>query len=213
MRENSAYWNNYYGGSSGDISESPSQFAAFVIGEIGQIREVVDVGCGTGRDALFFARHGCAVLGVDASRQAVELCTRKSEELGLSKRTDFICGQVGDPVLASALKSRVGGPLVVYARFFLHAVAEDVESAFIDLARSVMDSGSMLAVEFRTPRDRLLRKETGDHFRRYIDASTLLMKLGEAGFRVEYFVEGFGYAKYLSDDAHAARILCRRDAK
>jgi len=52
----------------------------------------VDMGCGTGTNALFLARHGFDVLGVDASRRAIALARRKAAEAGVS--CDFRVGDV-----------------------------------------------------------------------------------------------------------------------
>jgi len=50
------------------------------------------MGCGTGTNALFLARHGFQVLGVDASRRAVALARQRAGEAGVS--CDFRVGDV-----------------------------------------------------------------------------------------------------------------------
>ena len=101
MTETTAeYWNRYYGAR--DISgcpNIPSQFAAFVALEVGADSTIVDVGCGSGRDSLFFANAGFNVLGVDASSAAVSLCQRTAEERGIN-RASFLCCNVDDPELS-----------------------------------------------------------------------------------------------------------------
>lgn len=53
--------------------------------ERGEIRgSVLDVGCGTGENALWLAARGRTVTGVDASPTAVEQALRKAAERGLS---------------------------------------------------------------------------------------------------------------------------------
>jgi SAM-dependent methyltransferase len=47
---------------------------------------VLDVGCGTGEHALFFAARGLDVVGVDASAMAVKRATDRACERGLSVR-------------------------------------------------------------------------------------------------------------------------------
>lgn len=46
---------------------------------------LLDVGCGTGIDALFLARHGIHVTGIDISRSMVAVLLEKAESEGLSE--------------------------------------------------------------------------------------------------------------------------------
>jgi SAM-dependent methyltransferase len=46
--------------------------------------EVLDAGCGTGENALFFAQRGHPVLGIDYLEVPVQEAKRKAEERGLS---------------------------------------------------------------------------------------------------------------------------------
>ncbi|NUO77440.1 MAG: class I SAM-dependent methyltransferase [Lysobacter sp.] len=212
MTATDSYWNSYYGHADGMSAIAPSQFAAFLMGELAPGSMVVDLGCGTGRDTLFFAQQGLNVVGVDASQVAIDFCERRRDELGLSERARFVCEGIQSPGLARTVRDSGNAPKVVYARFFLHAIDDEAEGAFIDLADEVVCDRSLLAIEFRTHRDSQLRKETPGHYRRYIEPSGLISRLAARGFQVRYFVEGFGYAKYKSDDAHVARILCSRGA-
>jgi ubiquinone/menaquinone biosynthesis C-methylase UbiE len=45
---------------------------------------VIDVGCGTGENALELSSRGLDVLGVDAAPRAIEMATTKASERGLS---------------------------------------------------------------------------------------------------------------------------------
>lgn len=54
----------------------------------------VDLGCGTGGNALFLAEHGFDAVGVDFSRVAVEQAQRVAERLGLADRARFVVGDV-----------------------------------------------------------------------------------------------------------------------
>ncbi len=47
---------------------------------------MLDIGCGTGEHALFFASLGLDVLGVDASAIAVERASERARERGLTAR-------------------------------------------------------------------------------------------------------------------------------
>lgn len=55
---------------------------------------VLDVGCGTGENALFFAAAGHEVLGVDVAPAAVEQATAKAAERGLGDAARFLVADV-----------------------------------------------------------------------------------------------------------------------
>lgn len=59
------------------------QRAFVVLEEAGEIvGDVLDVGCGTGENALFLASRGHVVWGVDAAPTAIEQSRKKAEERG-----------------------------------------------------------------------------------------------------------------------------------
>jgi SAM-dependent methyltransferase len=204
------YWNKYYKDRRSNQDLIPSQFATFVAGEILTAKQglIVEVGCGNGRDALFFARHNFDVLGIDASVEAIDVCRTAANGL----KADFIVGDVDDSDLLRLIQMnlRERPVALLYSRFFLHAVSDKSQTAMLDLSNALCKTGALMALEFRTVRDKQLTKETESHFRRFIDPLTLIEEAYRFGFRVEYFVEGFGYAKYRGDDAHVARVMLRR---
>ena len=72
MSDNS-YWNNFYN-TEGKRAQllMPSQFAVFVAGEAVQTNNIIEFGCGNGRDAFYFASLGKNVHATDASSSAVD---------------------------------------------------------------------------------------------------------------------------------------------
>ncbi|CCH79247.1 Methyltransferase type 12 [Nostocoides japonicum T1-X7] len=203
------YWEHWYArrSSAGQARPVPSQFAAFVVGELDGPHDIVELGCGGGRDSLFFASYGHRVVGVDASAAAVSSCEQLADGFGVDAR--FVHAAVDDP----GLPDRVGAPQhprAVYARFFVHAITDEEEERFLDLAARLTTSGDLLAVEYRTIRDRSGEKETGAHYRRFVLPARFQSRALERGFDVEYDVEGFGFAKYRHDDAYVARTIFRR---
>lgn len=204
------YWDRYYQSQQQPGVLVPSQFATFVASEfLGAATHIVDIGCGNGRDTVFFGRQGFKVLGVDGSSQAVALCRKKAR----SEDVEFLCNEVSDPLLSEKLRAFVlGAPVVFYARFFLHAIDEAAEAAFLRAVRSACGSTDSVAVEFRTKRDEAQAKVTPNHYRRFIDPMDFMEAAHKAGFRISYYVEGFGYAKFRNDDAHVARFILTQSA-
>ena len=204
------YWDAYYTRAK-PCAIIPSQFAAFVASEYLDGHQVVEFGCGNGRDALFFASVGAPVLGVDQSSAAIALCVRQAKARGL-EGTRFLRHDLRGTATGEEL-SRLVHPdraRLLYARFFLHAITEEDEACLFALTTTLMGSRDLLALEFRTSRDRDLPKLTNGHFRRYVDPPRVLRRAAEVGLSTLYFIEGFGYAKYHCDDAHVARVVFQR---
>lgn len=162
---------------------------------------------------MYFAQLGHMVVGVDASGAAIACCDKKKNRMDV--KADFLCGALGGAMLCETIsaKNTANLPVVVYARFFLHAITRDEERVFLDLASKLCSADGMLAVEFRTEKDAWLRKATPNHYRRFIDPLKFIGSLQTRGFSLSYHVEGRGYAKYKEDDAHVARCLARMEEK
>ena len=213
-RQKSDYWNSYYASRAVLKLSAPSQFAAFVAQEAGDAHLIIEVGCGNGRDSLFFARHGFQVVAIDGSEAAISKCEESRQAQSLNG-ISFICASVGDDGFAEALvQARTGseGPAMAYARFFLHAITDAEETAFFAAMGAALREGDHLAVEYRTLRDAVGEKTTAAHYRRYVEPSQVITNAARFGFEVEYAVEGFGFAKYLKDDAYVARTVFRKVA-
>lgn len=212
VRAKAQYWENYYAARKSTRVAAPSQFAVFVAQEISEDATVIDVGCGNGRDSIFFATQAHPVLGLDGSPAAIETCRTVAGATG-EEHARFEAIGVTDPGFASTLSRAVAdahGQVVVYARFFLHAITDAEQTEMISSVATALRTGDLFTVEYRTTKDAALAKETAEHYRRYIDPSRLIVEVSSKGFSVEYAVEGFGFAKYHHDDAHAARAVFRR---
>lgn len=205
--ERTGYWDTYYAEQRTTRRPLPSQFATFVAGELDRPHDVVELGCGAGRDSIFFATNGHRVTGVDASVQAVESCSARAQALG--EDVTFRAAAIDDPTLADQI-GPAEGPRVVYARFFLHAITDEEEQAFFTLTKALTTPGDLLAVEYRTVRDSSGSKVTDTHYRRFVNPSHVQARALDLGFDVTYAVEGFGFAKYKQDDAYVARTIFTR---
>jgi trans-aconitate methyltransferase len=184
----SNYWDGWY--RSDGTPNIPSQFAVMVAAEFaGRVPRIVDFGCGNGRDTRLLDQVA-PTLGVDASAEAVASAKR------LFPDGTFQCGSV----------ERIQGEGLLYARFLLHAIPDELEDALLDR----LEGRWMVAFEFRTPEDSSRPKVTPDHYRRPVDVGVVCGKLAARGFTVTYRVEGRGMAKFGADDAYVGRVLAER---
>ncbi len=210
-----SHWNTFYRTHS--FSE-PSTFATFVEGFLPGRKLIVELGCGEGRDAIFFANRGNVVFAIDRSTSGIERAHEKCEDRQDQLR--FLVGDLAErPTLESLLgmssftRSRDGDtPLVFYMRFFLHAVPEDTEDAILNTVVDLLQDEVFLAAEFRTNEDAGRLKTHGDHFRRYIKPSEFCDKLVDLGFRIIHENAGTGLSVVDGEDPHLCRVVARKPA-
>ena len=81
---NRRYWDRLYEGAYGyQISNDPSPFAEWVLPQLTSGQPLLDVGCGNGRDTMWFAANGIPTTGLDYSRGTMVRCRAEAAERGL----------------------------------------------------------------------------------------------------------------------------------
>ncbi len=133
---------------------------------------VLDVGCGTGENALFLAAQDYEVLGVDAVEKAVAAARRKAASRG--SRAEFV---VHDALELESLGRRFG--TVIDSGLF-HTFDDGERLRFRDALAAVLDPGGryfMLAFSERETREGGPRRVTQREIRAVFD---------EAPFRVPW---------------------------
>jgi SAM-dependent methyltransferase len=207
------YWQSFYSRQKQQMP--PSQFAAFVACEFKDHKLFMDIGCGNGRDSLFFSYQGHDVIGIDKSAAAIEFC--QSQMISTPNlKSAFINADISELDLNSPLlKSAQPVPKIFYSRFFLHAIEENKENEMFEFIKQMgVHARDMVALEFRTEEDSNNPKLAQAHFRRFINPGQLVSKLKDRfGFEILYQVQGYGMAKYATEDAHVCRIIARVNAQ
>lgn len=201
------YWQDFYDKSAQvKYLSYPSQFAAFVYGEMGEVRNVIEFGCGNGRDSFFFARHGKRVCAFDGAESAIR--ANQANCIGYQREPAFEIFNVDKEF--PGLPKDIGGEKCIYARFFIHALRDEQIRRFFEICRSLLSEGEKLYLEYRTVQDLRGAKETEDHYRNYLDSNDVLELLADLGFVCHYNIEGRGFAKWGDDDAFVARHVLVR---
>ena len=206
---NAIHWEQFY---RDHRIQGVSPFAEFIARRFPETGTIIEFGCGSGRDSFFFASRGWSVLAADRSTQAIRRADEKRAAAG-GRRVAFrvvdasSAGAVERFLKQAALDS-VDGHLLVYLRFFLHAVTAGVEDTLLSTLVEQLDRPFRLCAEFRTARDAELSKAYDDHDRRYIDEHTFAEMLPSRwGFEVEHLEARTGLSPYLDEDPHLARVI------
>lgn len=206
------YWDRFYAKPHPELRE-PSGFARFCAALLPVDASVFELGCGTGRDALFFARNGFAVTACDQSTTAIE------------QLSAFVSSNDGWPIPPRFFVRRFedldddAAHDVIYSRFTLHAVDATTASQTLRWAHRNLRPGGRLFIEARTVKD--ARYGTGEacgpdaflqdgHYRRFVRAEQLAAELAEIGFDLAQLTEGNGMATFGSDDPVVVRAVASR---
>lgn len=210
MFHDKRYWEEYYNRKEKiDIGfDNPSDFALFVLDNLTEShKNIVELGCGNGRDSIFFVENNKKVLAIDQCKNTTTVLNKifdnmKSISLDFTRlplNLDFV-------------------PDVVYSRFTLHSIDEGGEDRTIDWAGKVLQNGGLFCLEARTVLDPLCGQGENrgkntwftDHYRRFVVAEEIIEKLEDNNFEVIYKVEQNNLAVYKDDNPVVLRLICRK---
>jgi hypothetical protein len=207
------HWDSFNGKGASQVPDTPTPFARWVAKEYPSDRPLVDLGTGTGRDALWFAgKRGRRVVGVDYTVVAVNRGNRRSRRHDLPATFELV--NLYDARAALALGARLSreeSGVDLYARFTLHALDRPGRENLFRLASMSLRGGGLLFLEFRTPRDRRRPHTFGEHARHYLRPRAVAAQIEAAGGRVLHQVEGTGLARFGSEDPHVCRMVASWD--
>lgn len=208
--DNRDYWNIYY--QCQICSTEPSPFARYVATITKSGGRLVDLGCGNGRDALFFADIGLDVVAIDLSDAAIRMLQTLKRE-----NPHFICGDF--------INNSVHQPKnydYAYSRFTIHAINSKQEHLLLSSMYRALKPGGKFFIEVRGIHDPLYGKGEqrernaffyNNHYRRFIVMDELVATLKGIGFDVEYAQECTGFAPYGDEDPPIIRIvaICQKN--
>ena len=208
LRNRRDYWSSFYGGPESErVPDEPSQFAAWVAERDDAATTLVDLGCGNGRDSLWFARSGRSVLGVDFAPPALREAKGKAKKDGLDARFEVF--NLYDLRHALVLGARLAhsGPCSVYARFLPHAVEDDARHNLWRVAQMALARGGRMFLEFRVEGGQPREYAFGDHWRNPLRPEVVAEELARYGGHVVERVEGRGLAPFEGEDPLICRLV------
>lgn len=202
------YWNNYYKTELKELKE-PSDFAKEVSCYLKKGKSLIDLGCGNGRDSLFFAKQGIKVTGIDASEVAIS----NLNKLNISE-ADFVC----DDFVTSRTLYQIQWDYF-YSRWTMHAISEQQEDVLLKNISEGLREKGLLFIEARSINDGLYGKGKkvsenafiyNGHYRRFMDKTKFLNKLSKNGFDIVEVAEGNDFSKTETSNPVLVRVIARK---
>ena len=203
------YWNDFYKTNKPETM-GESLFAQYAMKWLKPGNTIVDMGCGNGRDSLFFARNQMQVLGVDASSTVIELLNKLQQS-----NANFVCG---DFITDNRIYCNHYD--CIYSRFTLHAISQDQQTSFLHNVFNVLNNGGLFMVEVRGVHDskfglgEIVSRNAyilDGHYRRFIVMEEILQELISVGFSIKYAEENIDFAPYGSENPEVIRIIAKRE--
>lgn len=208
-----SYWDEYYRKHFADDSgrtELPSLFAKDMCEKYMKSGNMlVELGCGNGRDSLYFATEGLNVTGIDMSEVAIRKLQNKNTD-----RCIFICD---DFVNAQAIYQIQYD--YCYSRFTLHAINQEQEILILKKAYDMLKPEGYLFIEARSIHDykygqgQAVEKNAyiyDGHYRRFIDPLQLKFELENIGFHIIDMQESDKFAPSPKGNAVCVRVVAKK---
>ena len=203
------YWNNYY--DKDEAPKEPSQFSKDVLSYLEKDKKLIELGCGNGRDAVYFSQNGLNVMAIDQSELSIYNLEKNNHN---NKKVKFIAD---DFIRSNMLKELEYD--YVYSRFTMHSITEEEESILLNRVYTTLKKDGLLLIEVRSIKDdiyglgRKIARNTyvyNDHCRRFVVIDELIEKIKLIGFKIILANQDRGYAVYKDQNPIVIRIIAKK---
>lgn len=201
------YWKNIY--SQQSESEQPSLFAQYIVDTYGvENKKLIELGCGNGRDAIYFANANAIVDAIDQCDNIIELLQHRYQRLN---NLQFKCLDFTNLDNNSKYD-------IVYSRFTLHSISKEQERRVLSWAYRNLNPNGKLCIEVRGQKNEIYKVGIpvdgepdafilNDHYRRFINFETFCEELKVLDFHLDFAREQKGYAPYNGTNETYIRII------
>lgn len=204
------YWEIYYAKQNSELK--PSLFAKYIAGLVGTDKKsVVELGCGNGRDAVFFANEGMEVLAVDQVESEIKFLKNRYKQL---QNLRFKCADFTEFKTEERFD-------IVYSRFTLHSISAEQEERVLRWAHGVLNANGLVCIEVRGQKNEIYKIGTpvegeidafilDDHYRRFINFEFLCGELVKIGFKLVFAAEEKGFAPFNGGNETYIRVVAEK---
>lgn len=203
-----SYWEQYYSKHTSPFAPSP--FAYWVVNKLTKENELLELGCGNARDAVFFHRNGIKVTAIDQVASQVNYLNKEYADENLQ----FICDDFTNIQTVDQSFD------YIYSRFTIHSINYQQEIMTLKWVKEHLKSNGLFLMEVRSIKDELFQAGTQvenednakitDHYRRFIRFDRLKQDIRKLGLTIEYSVESNGLAPYKDEDPTVIRVIAKK---
>jgi tellurite methyltransferase len=161
------YWEKYYSQNSKPFN--PSSFAKNIVKNINKKSELIDIGCGNGRDSLFFSSQKIYTVGVDQSVNIVNILKQYENKYLKFQNED----------IENLHQKRYD---YAYCRFLFHSLNENEESSLLQWLKDNITKN--IFIESRIDEDKEKYSKT-DHYRRLMNIEDFKSKLTKFDLKIQ----------------------------
>jgi tellurite methyltransferase len=199
------YWDNFYKNKKPPLNES--SFARFVLKKTKNYNlKMFDIGCGNGRDTIYFNEKNIDCDGIDKSKKAIGKNKKKYPKFSRKFVNKDFC---------TIFRKKYKSSFIVYSRFTWHSINYPQEKRLIASLKKNKQF-KYIFIEARTIKDNIYGKGkkvgkhefTSTHYRRFIDPKILLKELSNF-MKIIYFKEGKNLAKYKKENPWVLRVIAK----
>jgi len=202
------FWKKFY-----KVKKPPvnnSKFAKFCLKYLKNYKgNVFDIGCGNGRDTIFFRKNNINCYGLDQ----IQIIINKNKKKNRKHKNFFIRKNFSSTNFDRISNERYS----IYSRFSLHSINFKQEKKFIN---NLIKSKKLdfIFIETRTIHDELYGEGKKiskyeyftDHYRRFIEPKRL-KKMLKKYFKIKFFKIGRNLAKFKKENPKVLRIICKNE--
>ncbi|MFC3209649.1 class I SAM-dependent methyltransferase [Planomicrobium okeanokoites] len=142
LREPSGFWNEFYSNREKGIpffvNKPDENLVDYFNKGLMKSGNVLELGSGPGRNAIYFAEKGCHVDAVDLSEESIEWAKERASERGVN--VNFILNNIFD------VQINEGTYDVVYDSGCFHHIAPHRRSNYIELVMKALKPGGHFAI-------------------------------------------------------------------
>jgi tellurite methyltransferase len=174
------FWNSYYE-SRTDLLPN-SNFSHFVLKYTQENQTLIDIGCGDGRDSVFFSANNIFTTGVDISSSAIK--KNKRLENNYLKFNTLNIDKIQE------LHKEYD---YAYCRFLFHAIDEQTENKLLMWMKVNISKKIFVETRIKAP---AIADIEQTHYRRYFSQSSFVKKIKDNGLNITYSKTSNEFSKY-----------------